>query len=113
MLVSRTAHRSTLSGLILAGLEPVWLPTDIDPRLGLPTGLSLAALEAALAEHPDAAAVFCVEPSYVGTLSDLPAVVALAHAHDVAGGRRPGVGRRTSASTRPTRRTRCRPAPTR
>ncbi len=83
VLVSRAAHRSTLSGLILAGLDPVWLPSDIDPRFGLPTGLSLPALEIALAEHPDAAAVFCVEPSYVGTLSDLPAVVALAHARDI------------------------------
>ena len=59
-------------------------PATSTPRFGLPTGLSLPALEAALAEHPDAAAVFCVEPSYVGTLSDLPAVVALAHAHGVA-----------------------------
>jgi arginine decarboxylase len=83
VLVSRSAHRSTLSGLILAGLEPVWLPTEIDPLLGLPTGLSLPSFEAAFAGHPDAVAVFCVEPSFVGSLSDLPAIIALAHAHDV------------------------------
>lgn len=83
VLVTRTAHRSTLSGLILAGLEPVWLPNELDPRSGLPIGLALPALEAALGQHPDAVAVFCVEPSYVGTLSDLPAVVGLAHARDV------------------------------
>jgi arginine decarboxylase len=83
VLVSRSAHRSTLSGLILAGLEPVWLPTDIDPELGLPTGLSLPSLEAALASHPDVVALFCVEPSFVGSISDLPAVIDLAHAHEV------------------------------
>jgi arginine decarboxylase len=83
VLVSRTAHRSTLSGLILAGLRPVWLPADVDARLALPTGVSLAAVAAALDAHPDAAAVFLVEPSYVGTLSDVTAVVDLAHAHDV------------------------------
>jgi arginine decarboxylase len=83
VLVTRSAHRSTLSGLILAGLEPIWLPTEIDPRLGLPIGLSVPALEAALDEHPDAAGVFCVEPSFVGTLSDLPAIIALAHARNV------------------------------
>src|SRR6478609_2164006 len=46
VLVARTAHRSTLSGLILAGLRPVWLPTDVDERFGLPSGLSVPALEA-------------------------------------------------------------------
>lgn len=83
VLVARTAHRSTLSALVLAGLEPVWLPTTIDTRLGLPTGLDLTALEQALADHPDAVGVICVEPSYVGTLSDLPAVIDLAHARGV------------------------------
>jgi arginine decarboxylase len=83
VLVTRTAHRSTLSGLILGGLRPVWLPSEIDPRYGVPSGLALPALEAALAEHPDAVAVFCVEPSYVGTLSDMRAVVEVAHARDV------------------------------
>jgi arginine decarboxylase len=83
VLVSRTAHRSTLSGLILAGVHPVWLPTEVDPRLNLPLGVSLRVLEQELAAHPDAAAVFLVEPSYVGSLSDLERAIALAHAHDV------------------------------
>ena len=83
VLVTRTAHRSTLLGLILAGLEPVWLPVELDARTGLPTGLNLAALAAALDAHPDAAGLFVTEPSYVGTLSDLPAVVELAHRRDV------------------------------
>lgn len=83
VLVSRAAHRSTLSGLILAGLVPVWLPTDVDSALGFPVGVAPRALAAALADHPDAIGVICVEPSYVGTLSDLPQIVRLAHDRDV------------------------------
>ncbi|HEY7008642.1 MAG TPA: aminotransferase class V-fold PLP-dependent enzyme, partial [Jatrophihabitantaceae bacterium] len=83
VLVARTAHRSTVSALVLAGLAPVWLTAEVDTASRLPTGLDLAALADALAAHPDAAAVFCVEPGYVGTVSDLPAVVALAHDHGV------------------------------
>ena len=83
VLVSRAAHRSTLSGLVLAGLRPVWLPATIDERFGIPTGLSLATVEQALTENPNAAALFCVEPGYLGTLSDLTATVALAHDHGV------------------------------
>ena len=79
VLVSRNAHRSTVSGLVLAGLEPVWLPLETDPSHGLPAGIALPALRAALARHPDAAGVITVEPTYVGTLSDLPAIVRLAH----------------------------------
>jgi arginine decarboxylase len=83
VLVSRAAHRSTLSGLVLAGLRPVWLPATIDERFGLPSGLSPATVEQALADNPGAAALFCVEPGYLGTLSDLPATIALAHDHGV------------------------------
>ncbi len=79
VLVSRTAHRSTLSGLILAGLRPVWLPTEVAPRTGLPTGVEPETVTAALDAHPDAVAVFLVEPGYVGTLSELPAIAARAH----------------------------------
>jgi arginine decarboxylase len=83
VLVARTAHRSTLSGLILAGLEPVWLPTEVDERFGLPTGISVDAVERALHDHPDVVGVICVEPSYVGTLSPLADIVAAAHRHGV------------------------------
>lgn len=80
VLVARTAHRSTLLGIILAGLEPVWLPAELDPR-GLPLGVSLPALEDALREP--AAAVLLTDPSYVGTLSDVAGAVALAHRADI------------------------------
>ena len=83
VLVSRTAHRSTLLGLVLAGLKPVWLPAEIDPVFGFPSGLSIPALEAALDEHPDAVAVLCVEPSYLGTMSDLADVAARVHRRDL------------------------------
>ncbi|MDT7782927.1 MAG: arginine decarboxylase [Pseudonocardiales bacterium] len=83
VLVSRAAHRSTLSGLVLAGLRPVWLPAELDERFGIPTGVSVATVEQALTENPSAVALFCVEPGYLGTLSDLPAIVALARQRGV------------------------------
>ncbi|MFL6099266.1 MAG: aminotransferase class I/II-fold pyridoxal phosphate-dependent enzyme [Actinomycetales bacterium] len=83
VLVARNAHRSTVTGLVLAGLEPVWLPAQIDSELGVPTGLSTDVVARALDEHPDARAVLLVEPGYLGAVSDLPAIVELAHAQDV------------------------------
>ncbi len=83
VLVARNAHRSVLSGLVLAGLRPVWIPVRSDPGTGAPLGLDPQAVRAALAEHPRAVALMCTEPSYQGTLSDLEAIVAAAHSQDV------------------------------
>ena len=79
--VSRTAHRSVLSALVLAGLEPVWMSPDIDAATGVPTGISLGELQKALAERP--VAILLTEPGYLGTISDLPPLIAAAHAQHV------------------------------
>jgi lysine decarboxylase len=79
VLVARSAHRSTLLGLVLAGLTPVWLPVAVDERFGVPVGVTTRALEGAIAEHPTAKAVLLVEPSYLGTFSDRAALATTAH----------------------------------
>ena len=79
--ISRTAHRSILSALVLAGLEPVWMSPEIDASTGVPIGIGISELEKALTENP--IAVLLTEPGYLGTISDLPALVAAAHAQSV------------------------------
>jgi lysine decarboxylase len=83
VVVSRSAHRSTVLGLVLAGLRPVWMPVQLDSGLGVPVGTSPAVLDQALAEHPEAVGVLCVEPSYLGTTSDVAGLVCVAHRHDI------------------------------
>ena len=83
VVVARTLHRSMLLGLVLAGLEPVWLRPEVDPTHGLPLGVSPAALEDVLAGAPDARAVFVGDPSYVGTLADLRGLSTVAHRHGI------------------------------
>jgi len=79
--VSRTAHRSVLSALVLADLEPIWMTPEIDSATGIPIGISVSELKRALAAKP--IAVLLTEPGYLGTLSDLPALIATAHEVDV------------------------------
>ena len=79
--VSRTAHRSVLSALVLAGLEPIWMSPEIDAATGVPTGIGIAELDRALKERP--IAVLLTEPGYLGTISDLPILISAAHAVDV------------------------------
>lgn len=79
--VSRTAHRSVLSALVLAGLEPIWMNPEIDGATGVPIGIGIAELERALAEEP--IAVLLTEPGYLGTISDLPVLIKAAHNKNV------------------------------
>jgi lysine decarboxylase len=83
VIVSRTLHRSLLLGLVLAGLTPVWVRPEVDTVTGLPTGVAPARVARALHEHPDVKAVFLVEPSYVGTFSDIAEHARVAHAAGV------------------------------
>lgn len=83
VVVARTLHRSMLLGLVLAGLEPVWVRPRVDPAVGLPVGIAPEDLDAALETAPDAVAVFVGDPSYVGTVGDVGALATIAHARDI------------------------------
>ena len=83
VIVARTLHKSLFAGLVLAGLHPEWVRPQVDPATGLATGVPVDEVEAALRRAPDARAVFLVEPSYVGMLSDLEAIAGAAHAAGV------------------------------
>lgn len=79
--LSRTAHRSVLSALVLAGLEPIWLSPQIDSATGVPIGISVAEFEKVIEQKP--IALLLTEPGYLGALSDLPALIKAAHAHAI------------------------------
>jgi len=79
--ISRTAHRSVLSALVIAGLEPIWMSPEIDLATGVPIGIALPELEKALAKDP--IAVLLTEPGYLGTLSDLKPMIDAAHVKSI------------------------------
>jgi arginine decarboxylase len=79
VVVPRTLHRSLLLGLVLAGLEPVWVEPQVSATTGLALGYAPETVAAALDDHSRARAVFLTDPSYVGTRSDLAAHARVAH----------------------------------
>lgn len=79
--ISRTAHRSILTALVLAGLEPLWLSPEIDQATGVPIGISLREFERVLPEKP--IALLLTEPGYLGTISDLPPLIKAAHENSI------------------------------
>lgn len=82
VVVARTLHRSTLLGLVLSGLEPVWVRPEVDPASGLPLGVRPSAVSAALASATEVRAVLVADPSYVGTVGDVAGLAEVAHDHD-------------------------------
>ena len=83
VIVSRTLHRSMLTGLIMAGLHPVWVYPELDERQGLPLRVAPETVRRVLAEHPEARAVLIGDPSYVGTTGDVAGLAAAAHSRNV------------------------------
>jgi arginine decarboxylase len=83
IVMARSIHRSVFSGLVLAGLRPVWLPPRTDAATTLPLGPTPDELAAALAANPGATAVWLSEPSYLGTVADMAALADVAHSRGV------------------------------
>lgn len=81
IILPRNVHKSAINALILCGAVPVYIDPQVDRRLGIPLGMELSDVEAAIRQNPDAKAVFVNNPSYYGICSDLRAIVAMAHAH--------------------------------
>ena len=79
VIVSRTLHKSVLVGMAYAGVVPVWIRPAINPATGLPEYLPSTRLAETIAAHPDAKAVLIGEPSYVGTMSNIPRLSKVCH----------------------------------
>jgi arginine decarboxylase len=83
LAISRTVHRSVISGVALSGAELVLVDTMVSPRYLIPLGVDAEAVERCLSQESDIAAVLVTNPSYYGICQDLSAVAAACHKHGV------------------------------
>lgn len=79
ILVARDVHISTVSAIILAGLEPVFIGPKKRERRQLPAVLRPDEIEHGISMNPDAKAVFITYPNYYGLCVDLETITAMAH----------------------------------
>ena len=83
VIISRTLHKSVAVGLVYAGVTPIWVKPLINPATGLPEYLPSSTLRKALEQHPDVKAVLIGEPSYVGTMSNIPRLAEVTHEFNI------------------------------
>ena len=79
IILPRNVHRSAINALVVNGAVPIYVNPGRDKRLGIPLGMSVAAVEKAIAEHPDAKAILVNNPTYYGICSNLEEIVRIAH----------------------------------
>ena len=84
ILIPRNAHKSTIGGIILSGAIPVYIQPEINEQLGIAMGITEEAVKKAIKEHPHAKALFVINPTYYGEVSDLKAIVRIAHRNNMA-----------------------------
>lgn len=79
LLVSRNSHKSVVAGLILNGIEPVWVHPHHDRRWDLVHPPGPQDVARALAEHPDAKGMLLITPTDWGTCADIAGVARVCH----------------------------------
>jgi len=84
IILPRNAHKSAVSALILSGAIPIYIQPEVDEKLGIAQGVSVEGVELAISRHPDAKAVFIINPTYYGATSNIKEIVKIAHRYAMA-----------------------------
>lgn len=83
LLISRNAHKSVMSGLIVNGTTPIWVHPKFDPDRHLAHPPEAEDVRRAFDEHPDAKGMLLITPTDWGSAADIRAVAAVCHEYDV------------------------------
>lgn len=83
IIVPRNVHKSIINGMILGGVNPIYVQPEIDERLGIANGVTVHEIESAILSNPGTRAVFLINPTYYGITSDLKTIVDIAHRYNM------------------------------
>ncbi len=81
IIMPRNVHRSAINALVINGSIPVYVNPGVNSKLGIPLGMSVNEIKAAINKNPDAKAILVKNPTYYGICSDLKSIVEIAHSH--------------------------------
>lgn len=84
ILMARNVHKSAIGAVILSGCTPVFIEPEINYEYGIANGVPYTSVLKAIQENPEAKALFLVNPTYFGAVSDLRAIIKLCHRRRIA-----------------------------
>jgi arginine decarboxylase len=79
LLLSRNAHKSVVSGVIVNGVDPIWVHPHFDPDRHLAHPPEPDDVRSALEAHPDAKGMLLITPTDWGTCADIRGVADVCH----------------------------------
>jgi arginine decarboxylase len=79
IVIPRNVHQSVISGLILAGANPVFVMPEYDVTVDIAHGVSAASIAQTLAQYPETKAVLIVSPTYYGVCADIQQIAKITH----------------------------------
>ena len=82
LLLPRNAHRSVAGGLVLGGIDVVYMYPEYNADFALQTQVTPQAVEAALEADSSIKAVLLTSPNYYGIAADVAKIAAICHAHN-------------------------------
>ncbi|XMB72190.1 aminotransferase class I/II-fold pyridoxal phosphate-dependent enzyme [Mycoplasmatota bacterium WC30] len=83
IILPRNVHKSVINGLIISGAIPIFIKPNIDKNLGIANDITYENVKLTIEENPDAKAIFLINPTYFGVVSDLVKITELAHKNNM------------------------------
>ncbi|MGW5359012.1 aminotransferase class I/II-fold pyridoxal phosphate-dependent enzyme [Actinopolymorpha pittospori] len=82
LLVARNIHKSAVAGLIISGVEPVWVRPRWDPKQEIAHSPGPDAVRRAFEAEPDAEGMLLITPTDYGSCAAIRETAEVCHAHD-------------------------------
>jgi arginine/lysine/ornithine decarboxylase len=79
IIMPRNVHKSAINALILSGARPHYIYPHIEDKYGMVSGISLENVKDAIKEAPHAKAIFIINPTYYGVVSEIEDIIEYAH----------------------------------
>ncbi len=80
VLVTRNVHKSVVSGMIMTGCQPVFIPFRTEHGASFPLNYGTRDILDSIDRHPEIRTLYLTSPNYYGVTIDLPLVAKAAHA---------------------------------
>ena len=79
IIIPRNVHKSVINAIILSGATPIFIQPEIDYNYGIANGVKVETVKETIKAHPDAKAIFLINPTYFGVASDLRKIIKICH----------------------------------
>ncbi len=83
IILARNVHKSVINGVILSGLEPVWLDVEFLDEWGIFSKIDSTKLFEIMSAHKDIAGCVIVSPTYEGIVSDVESIAQNCHIKNI------------------------------